>query len=787
MAQSRETYFSRRQFLASGVLLSSGLLFDWKFAIAADKPGDVLNKEALSFKYFPDKLQVFLWRNWNLVPLDQMAKAIQTQPEKLLEMGRKMGLNAPDTITKEQLQRSYLTIIRANWHLLPRAQLLQLLDWTDEKLEFTLQEDDFFYIKLGSLKPECDTIRFENISTHYLLKVREVLREEFPRGIPERGEKLFQFVKELSSNSAKKLPIKNTQQEGFSPRFGYSYFALFGDPLMEPEIDPFPEGYLTQMVASGMDSTWMHIVLSKLSPFPWDLEQSVHWEQRLENLKKLVSKARAKGIGIYLYLNEPRNLPQSFFSKYPDLKGINNGEYASLCTSHHEVQQYLVNSLATIIAEVPDLAGFFSITASENHTNCWSHGRGGECVRCSKRSPDTVIAELNNLYIQGIKKGLELHQTKSGRKFDKPGPELIVYDWGWKNDWAPNAIEKLSQESSLMCVSEWDLPIERGGVKSTIGEYSISAVGPGPRALRHWELARKRGLKTIAKIQAGNTWEIAAVPYIPAMQNVAQHAVNLRNAGVDGIMLGWTLGGYPSPNLEIVSAIGQDKTLSENAAMEKVAKHRYENAYPMVVQAWEQFSKAFSEYPFGGGLYLAPLQMGPANLLWEKPTGYAATMVGLPYDDLPGWAANYPHHTFIDQLKKVAEGFTLALDQLKSQTKTLKLTARAKKMLEGECAVAETVAIHFKSAANQAQFIVWRNLLDTQNNDNTRQQLIENLNNLLRDEIALAKRMYVLQLKDSRLGFEASNQYFYTPHDLLEKVLNCRDLIDRWLPELQSA
>ena len=39
----------------------------------------------------------------------------------------------------------------------------------------------------------------------------------------------------------------------------------------------------------------------------------------------------------------------------------------------------------------------------------------------------------------------------------------------------------------------------------------------------------------------------------------------------------------------------------------------------------------------------------------------------------------------------------------------------------------------------------------------------------------------VLRL-DSRIGFEASNQYYYVPLDLVEKVLNCRDLLDRWLP-----
>ena len=35
--------------------------------------------------------------------------------------------------------------------------------------------------------------------------------------------------------------------------------------------------------------------------------------------------------------------------------------------------------------------------------------------------------------------------------------------------------------------------------------------------------------------------------------------------------------------------------------------------------------------------------------------------------------------------------------------------------------------------------------------------------------MGLAERPYQLQTHDSRLGFEATNQYFYTPMDLAEK------------------
>lgn len=50
-----------------------------------------------------------------------------------------------------------------------------------------------------------------------------------------------------------------------------------------------------------MNGVWMQAVLL-LTPFPWDESLSEHYEKRLENLKALVARAKAQGIGIYLYL-----------------------------------------------------------------------------------------------------------------------------------------------------------------------------------------------------------------------------------------------------------------------------------------------------------------------------------------------------------------------------------------------------------------------------------------------------------------------------------------------------
>ena len=730
----------------------------------------------VSFRHFPTRLHAYVWMNWPLVPTERLAKTIGATPDQIADLGKRMGLPTATAISEDQWRRSYITIIRRNWHLLPYDQLLQLLDWTPEKLAFTLREDDYLFVKLGSLKPKCPPLHFEEASPEVRTReaeISKVVSEFFPKGLGNTGEPLFGFVKELSSPPSQKT---NESESRFTPRFCSSYFALHGDPFLEPDLDGCPENYLERLAQAGVNGIWMQSVLYKMTPFPWDASQSEHWQERLENLGKLVARAKRHGIGVYLYFNEPRAMPLAFFEKHPELKGVTEGDHATLCTSVPAVEEYLRNGVATICKAVPDLAGFFTITGSENLTNCWSHYQGANCSHCAKAGPAAAVAHVNQLVQEGIAQA-------------KAKTSLIAWDWGWLDNWASQAIEQLPKEASFMSVSEWSIPIDRGGVKTTVGEYSLSVIGPGPRATRHWEVARKRGLKTIAKVQAGNTWELAAIPYLPVMENVARHADGIRKAGVDGIMLGWSLGGYPSPNLAVYAEMGRPDAGTVDEVMTRVATQRYgAKAAPVVVEAWRTFSKAFQEFPYNGSVvYNAPSQMGPANPLWEKSTGYGATMVGIPYDALNDWRGPFPADVFQAQFTKMADGFDTALASLRNLKNEASGTPEQAANLARDTDLAEACAIHFRSVANQVKFVMARDALVPSNDAAKTKELCATLETVLKSEIDLATRLYAIQQRNSCVGFEATNHYFYIPIDLAAKVINCNDLLLRWLPTIQTS
>jgi hypothetical protein len=154
-------------------------------------------------------------------------------------------------------------------------------------------------------------------------------------------------------------------------------------------------------------------------------------------------------------------------------------------------------------------------------------------------------------------------------------------------------------------------------------------------------------------------------------------------------------------------------------------------------------------------------------------------MVGLPYDDLDTWQGIYPPEVFAAQLEKVAVGWGEGLKILQAASPPEGGPPRA--AFEDLLRVTEAAYWHFRSVAQQSRFVLARRRLAEATDPAERAELLATLERLLNDEITAARRLFDLVTADSRIGFEASNHYFYTRLDLAEKILNCLDLRERWL------
>jgi hypothetical protein len=193
-------------------------------------------------------------------------------------------------------------------------------------------------------------------------------------------------------------------------------------------------------------------------------------------------------------------------------------------------------------------------------------------------------------------------------------------------------------------------------------------------------------------------------------------------------------------------------------------------------------SDAYREYPFHVSVvYTSPVQIGPANALYPLKTDYKATMWGIPYDDLDSWRGPYPPEVFAAQFEKVAAGWRQGIGEL--QVAVEKAPPDRRNEAQVDLRFARAAAIKFQSVANQTRFVLARDALAQPSSTLSPEQLhrlrIE-IKRILESEIVLARQLFTLVREDSRIGFEPSCQYFYLPLDLVEKVINCRWLLEHF-------
>jgi hypothetical protein len=848
----------------------------------------------LEARGFPTRQQAFIWRNWGLVPLERLARVLRTNIDPIVHMAESMGLEVPPVVSDLWLTRGYITIIRANWHLLNHDQMLELLDWDSSRLAFTLKEDDYLWVKLGQRKPDVPPLSYHPLTAEERSRTKELRDYVVNNFTPISRDNVqpFEFLKPYlddddkpemitnwsyqharadevvlddrwtidhsehlmrtkkfvdrfrahhlqrwgksinSSHNADVNPMIRLEVQGnpqllseshcitvedrlivitavdevgllrglqyleqqmelrgapflrkekldrktrFDTRIIYSYFAVYGDPLLDEQLNPYPNRLLERLSKAGINGIWLQGILYKL--IPWELapDLSIHWEKRIIALRSLADRAADYGIKIYLYFNEPRAMSLTFFEDKPHLKGHSDelytaGKTVALCTSQDEVKDYLKNGTARLFAEVPELAGIITITMSEGLTNCYSNAIHGEtnCSLCAERTPQDVVAEVNRLLFEGARSS-------------KPDARLICWTWiwsdtfGWTPDMIDEAIRLMPSDIDLMCTSEEEKPTLIAGIPGKVIDYSLSVVGPSPKSLRSWKTAEDQGMRSMAKIQVNNTWECSAVPYLPVLDLAVEHVQKLKQTPARGLMLSWTLGGYPSLTLDRICSFYWE-TDGEIADSGNRYLSRFGYAELTIQRALTVFSEALKEFPFDVGvLYYAPQNTGPANLLHLHPSGLRATMVGFPYDDLTAWRSIYPADVLENQFEKLSTGWDRGIKLLKEADSLIDASRRS------EYAELINVSLgsyyHFRSTYLQVAFVRLRDRFWEEINPMAKREFGIKMTEIAMEEQQLAKKLYDLILKDSLIGYEATNHYYYTAQDLREKAWNCQQIV----------
>ncbi|MCQ2379220.1 MAG: hypothetical protein MJ016_08485, partial [Victivallaceae bacterium] len=613
--------------------------------------------------------------------------------------------------------------------------------------------------KLGKVKPRCGTVVYRDLSSEELRRVAGIAEtmRQVDSTLPGKTERPFDFLSRFGKLTKCAMP------DDGSLRMIFSYSAVYGDALLPEAADPYPDGLLADYAASGVNAVWLPVILYQL--IPWlgkDMELSARCDERMAKLKTIAARAKKHGIRLILYLNEPRAIPDRIKIENGKWRGAFHASsgMSAFCPQADGMLDALSGAIKELCRRVPELGGFFTITMSENITHCLAQsvkaGTGTPCPVCARHSPAENIVEI----MKSIRSGMKRAGADDMR--------LIAYTWAWRPEWAREILEALPSDIIIMSVSETDMETDLDGFKSRTYDYSISKVGPGESAKRWWRNARNCGHRIAAKIQINTCWEMGGVPAIPVPTLVEEHLQKLRAEKVGDFMLGWTIGGYPGGNLELLLH-----------SCREIALRDYGSAAPQILEIWRDFGEAFRKLPSNlhFTIYYSPSNVGPANLLYAVKTDYHSGMVcGIPFDDIDLWrsGADYPRDVYEKRFRILSEEWGTALEKLRDVGKNLPASSRT--VFSDLWNRAEATYCALRSTFCQIAFI---NLRDTGKLSET--------GKIVAEEIELARRLLAVVKTDSRIGFEAANHYFYGENELREKIIACRALLETIKPPKEKA
>ena len=415
-------------------------------------------------------------------------------------------------------------------------------------------------------------------------------------------------------------------------RSAYSRFGVhveFPDDLLDETITAeksYTDEVLKEISDNGFNAVWVHGQLHHIIRHPRYPEFAPNSSRHLQSLKTLCARAERFGIKVCLYLQPPRAIPvndKAFWEAHAEDGGQIVESYGddgtsfqvrSLCTSLPGVRQYIRESFAELIHQLPELGGLIIISASEYPAHCYScrNCKPGpirprklvmdhiatNCPHCGKREPEEVVLEL-------------IHTIRDGVRSVSSDMNLIIWNWSWSMYIDPpcrSIIERLPKDIYLL------LDFERGGYRKDgtfINEYSLGYSGPSEQFLETKSVSDRCGIPVLPKLQLGTTHELATVRNLPIIENLFYKAEYIRKNKLDGLMGCWNFGNLSSSSVKaFLYFLNLPDHISCSEALKMFARASYPGSdAEKISAAWKHFTEAMEFYPFT----VPFLYVGPQN------------------------------------------------------------------------------------------------------------------------------------------------------------------------------
>jgi hypothetical protein len=586
-------------------------------------------------------------------------------------------------------------------------------------------------------------------------------------GFDERGAMygLYNLEMRMNLREAPFLPqdLNTVRNSLFAARM-----TLSGLGWME-----WPDAYLSLLAHYGFDSIYASVYANPNGAIAGPPYDAMMRRQDPARMHDLVRRAARYGLDVYCPIMHHR-----------DGTAANDAALRQL--------------VRNIVTEFPEIRGYVLLIEG------FSYEKGPSWTR-------EDIREWVDQWTRGV--------AIAAEEIHKINPAIEVLPWDYNVDFRPGAtalksyvIDRYAPDVIPLVTWENGKDYVRDGEHGYLKDYAINEVGPSEVAAAQLARARARGLKVYAKADTFASWQYGTFPYLPFPQQWHARYQALSEQHVDGTLEAWSYGFKPNFMAEIRAWCSWTDAPPFNELLRAIARRDFgAGAEDAVLAAWERFSQAIRLVPDTGP------NMGTTNAIgspffFEKPKPRTLTMdhSWTPTDIQAGGLSLSPYWPYAPARVILVPDFTnrtnsaveyaqpfslpvfnkyllLAASEMEKglesyRSAALHAPARKQGNAFREVLLAEQIQRMMRSDQAILEFEDLRVKLSRTANAGDRARIVNRMEVILKDELVRTQAARETQMRDSRLGYEWEQDYFYTPDVLLEKIQQISAVLSHEIP-----
>jgi hypothetical protein len=339
------------------------------------------------------------------------------------------------------------------------------------------------------------------------------------------------------------------------------------------------------------------------------------FQGNLAMLQDAARRAARYGVQFsYLAVGPKLRAEHPLFQRLPEVRGsgraISGGLMHCLCSSDEKVRDFYREFFSRLFHEVPELAGVICIIGGESFYHCRMWPQATEkCPRCYAASTEQVVSEL-------------MEVVYSAAVQAQPAAYVAAWPYNtsaWERPDRLQLVRRLPPGVAMYQAIEKDQFYRKDGYTKHIWDYSIDYTGPSDNMIAVAQVARETQRPLFVKTETGIGLEVFQFPYVPAMEQLADKWLAVRDLKPQGVQQSWLFYGmFGSRAEELGFWAAYRSDLSRDEFLRRMAVRDFgPDAAPHALRSWRAMSEAVRHLPSIclSYYYVGPSYLGPAHPL----------------------------------------------------------------------------------------------------------------------------------------------------------------------------